>query len=191
MSLTLARLGIVAGSFPIAADGDFEAISSVTVGSGGAANIEFTSIPATYQHLQVRLVARSSRAQNTDGLSIRLNGISTNTYAYHNLNGDGSSATAAGSSSQPSVDDSIFLAANNLTSTIFAASVIDILDYASSSKNTTLRIFGGHDRNGGGVVTVSSGLFASTAAVTSIRLFPAVGSFQEYSTAALYGVKAP
>jgi hypothetical protein len=32
----------------------YEIIASVTVGSGGAANIEFTSIPATYTDLVLK-----------------------------------------------------------------------------------------------------------------------------------------
>ena len=40
--------------------GDFESIATVTVGSGGASSIEFTSIPGTYQHLQVRGLLRQS-----------------------------------------------------------------------------------------------------------------------------------
>ena len=40
--------------FIFAAGGDFESIATVTVGGGGAASIEFTSIPGTYQHLQIR-----------------------------------------------------------------------------------------------------------------------------------------
>jgi len=43
----------------------YESIASVTVGSGGAANVEFTSIPATYTHLQIRGIARSGRTDST------------------------------------------------------------------------------------------------------------------------------
>jgi hypothetical protein len=38
-------LGIIASS-RLAAVGDFESIATVTVGGGGSANVEFTSIPA-------------------------------------------------------------------------------------------------------------------------------------------------
>jgi hypothetical protein len=52
-------LGIIASS-KLSAVGDYESIATVTVGSGGAANVEFTSIPATYTHLQLRLLASRS-----------------------------------------------------------------------------------------------------------------------------------
>ena len=41
---------------------DYESIATVSVGSGGAADVEFTSIPGTYTHLQIRWIARSARA---------------------------------------------------------------------------------------------------------------------------------
>ena len=43
-----------------AVPGDYQSIATTTVGAGGAASISFTSIPATYQHLQIRAIGRSS-----------------------------------------------------------------------------------------------------------------------------------
>jgi hypothetical protein len=37
----------------------YESIATVTVGGGGAATVAFTSIPATYTHLQIRGIGRS------------------------------------------------------------------------------------------------------------------------------------
>jgi hypothetical protein len=53
-------LGIIASS-RLAAVGDFESIATVSVGSGGAADVEFTSIPATYTHLQIRGIGNCHR----------------------------------------------------------------------------------------------------------------------------------
>lgn len=33
---------------------DYDSIATTTVGAGGAASITFSSIPSTYQHLQIR-----------------------------------------------------------------------------------------------------------------------------------------
>lgn len=102
MSLTLARLGIVAGSFPIAVGGDFESIATVTVGSGGASSIEFTSIPGTYQHLQIRGIARTARTGATpkrEAVYIQFNGDTGTNYAYHNLFGTGAAAQAGAAAS--------------------------------------------------------------------------------------------
>jgi hypothetical protein len=51
-------------------------ISSVTVGSGGAADIEFTSIPATYTDLLVKISIRNATSGATR-VYVRFNGAST------------------------------------------------------------------------------------------------------------------
>lgn len=174
------------------AGGDFEAISSVTVGSGGAANIEFTSISTDWQHLQVRCVLRTENAAASNYPRLRFNGDTATNYALHNLKGNGSAASAVGYSNQSSIE--VYqVAANNASASVFGVLVIDILDYASTSKNKTIRSIGGYDNNGSGEVHLTSGFWNSTSAVTSLLMFPGGSSvdFAEYSTAALFGVKAP
>ena len=65
---------------------------------------------------------------------------------------------------------------------------MDILDYSNTNKNKTLRQLAGTDNNGNGVVGLSSGLWQSTAAVASIDI-TAIGSFSQYTSFALYGIK--
>ena len=169
---------------------DFDSIATVTVGSGGASSIEFTSIPGTYQHLQVRAVLRSNLASASDTLLVRLNGDTGSNYAYHRLRGDGASATADAGTSTTSITMARFPGAD-ITASVFGAGVIDILDYASTTKNKTTRTLDGSDRNGSGFIYLDSGLWMSTSAVTSITLIPTSGSWVQHSTAALYGIKAP
>jgi hypothetical protein len=172
------------------AAGDFESIATVTVGAGGASSIDFTSIPGTYQHLQIRWTARSARAATEDFTIIRVNGDSGSNYAEHRLVGDGSSATAVSGTSLTYVALDICPAAS-ATSSVFSGGVCDILDYVSTSKNTTFRSFGSHDRNGAGQVRLYSGLWMNTNAITSIKLLTFFGSnFTQHTTAALYGIKA-
>ena len=140
-------LGIL-GASGLISGGDFEAISSVTVRSGGASSIEFTSIPSTYQHLQIRYSCRTSLPAS---MVILYNGDTTNSsdYRSHNLVGNGSAAAA--SSYTFSDLYSIFNTTN-----VFTAGVIDILDYTSTSKVKTLRAFRGVDANGSGNLSVHS-----------------------------------
>lgn len=170
--------------------GNYESIQTITVGSGGAANVEFTSIPGTYQHLQVRGMGRSDYASQMRGWRIRLNGQTGSSYAYHQLYGDGSAAYAGSGASQTSIYPGNIFGAN-ISSSIFSAIVFDILDYANTSKNTTLRAFTGADSNSvQGNVFVSSGLLNSTSAITSITVYPDLGNMAQHSTLALYGIKA-
>ena len=185
-------LGITASSITPFTLGDFESIATVTVGSGGSANITFSSIPSDFQHLQIRLFGRTTRAANQDAVLLELNGDSGNNYQRaHYLYGDGSSA-AAGSDGLGAYGASYRIAAATSASNIFGTIIYDLLDYTSTNKHKTARILGGYDRNGGGEIWFSSFLwFPSTiAAINSIKLTPSTGgNFVEYSQAALYGIK--
>ena len=178
--------------FIFAAGGDFESIATVTVGGGGAASIEFTSIPGTYQHLQVRLVARNAAAVNDNSVLISLNGNTTaGNYASHYLRGSGSAASAGADTSSRILGRDLIPGAARSAS-IFGAGIYDILDYTNTSKNTTTRLLGGHDTNGAGWALLSSGVFMVTDAITSIALtISDATNFVQHSTAALYGIKAP
>jgi hypothetical protein len=182
-------LGILASSKLIAAAGDYESIATVTVGSGGAANVEFTSIAADWTHLQIRAIHRSARAQDQDFISFRLNGDTGSNYAYHLLSGDGSSASVDAAINLTYGSDFFTTAANN-TAGIFGASVIDILDYANTNKFKTIRTLSGADRNGAGRMQLHSSLWRSTSAITSIKFYSAnSANLVQYSHFALYGIK--
>lgn len=169
----------------------FESIATTTVGAGGASSIDFTSIPSTFTHLQLRYIARDNRSgTNSDDIMIRMNNDSTTgNYNSHRLYGNGSSASAdrvtgfAGTLSA-------FVSASTATANSFGGGVTDILDYANTNKYKTTRSIGGNDDNGSGFVSFISGLWLSTSAINRITVYPLNGtSFNQYSSFALYGIK--
>ena len=164
-----------------AGGGDFESIATVTLGSA-ASNIEFTSIPSTFQHLQIRFLVLGA---SVGDIGTQFNGVTGFEYTRHFLQGNGSAASAGGAGG---VTD-IFTASFG-TSSGPGAGVVDLLDYASTTKAKTLRAFTGYDANGSGVVRIQSGLWTATSAVTSVKMF-GTQNFAQHSTFALYGVKAP
>lgn len=150
---------------------DYESIATTTVGAGGTSTITFSSIPSTYKHLQLR-------ASGANGGTIRFNGDTTTTnYRYHYLSGDG--ATAGSGTAQ----NAYWPVSGSVNRTV---DILDILDYSNTSKNKTLRTLGGWDNNGSGEVWISSDLWLNTAAISSIVIS---GTFAQYSSFALYGVK--
>ena len=166
----------------------YESISTVTVGAGGSASIDFTSIPSTYTHLQIRAICKDTTAtSNVGSIYGRFNSDTGSNYARHYLNGSGSAVGAGGGSSQTSMFFGTGLEAN--FTNIFAANVIDILDYANTNKYKTTRSLSGADTNGGGFVQFMSGLWMNTAAITSITILPNQNNFAQYSSFALYGIK--
>ena len=185
--------GFLINPFVFAAGGDFESIATMTVGSGGAASMEFTSIPGTYRHLQVRILARDDRTgTNLNSLYVQVNGDTGSNYVDHYIIADGSSVTAGAGGSPPNTEVRLALSTTvDAAASIFGANVVDILDYSSTTKNTTVRNLYGADLNGSGTIRLRSGLWMSTAAVTSLKFYPtASASFAQHSTAALYGIKA-
>lgn len=173
--------GILASKF--VPQGDFESIATVTVGSGGASTITFSSIPATYQHLQIRIFAKATASAYLRG---RLNGSSTG-YANHYLDGNGVSATSGAD-----INNTWFFVYGtvaNTTSGVFAAGIMDILDYANTNKNTTIKTLNGVDYNGGGNAAINSGFWNNTSAVNEIVFDLNTGNFAQHSHFALYGIK--
>ena len=178
------------GAFSVAAAaGDFESIATVTVGSGGAANIEFTSIPGTYTHLQVRGIGRSTQSPDASvNVYLRLNSDTGSNYSTHYLTGNGSSASAGGAANSTFIYAGAVIAAGS-TASAFEGSVIDILDYANTNKYKTTRTLVGWDANGSGIIGLWSGNWRNTNATTTITLLPSGGNWAQYSHFALYGIK--
>jgi hypothetical protein len=165
----------------------FESIASAT-GTGSSGNITFSSIPSTYTSLQIRLIGRDGAGTGTSNFGIQINSDTGSNYTRHNLRGNGTSATAGGSASTSSISGTI-LPLSNQTANTMGVSIVDIHDYASTSKYKTVRIFGGVDLNGSGTVSLESGLWMSTSAITSITLIPGWTTWTTNTTIALYGIK--
>jgi hypothetical protein len=164
----------------------YSSIATQTVGSGGASSITFSSIPSTYTHLQVRLFGRQSSG-GFDQAHIQFNSDTSNNYATHNLNGNGSSAGTGYTTSTNKISVSA-ISGSNQNANVFCGSVIDILDYANVNKNKTTRALSGVDNNGDGYVWFVSGVWMNSAAVNTITLICGA-NFVQYTTAALYGIK--
>jgi len=168
----------------------YESIATVSVGSGGASSVSFTSIPATYQHLQIRGIARENSGAGTaiNDLLVRFNSDSGANYRYHYLRGNGTAASAGTAGSQ-TYAWALSTSQAGSTASVFAANVLDILDYTNTNKYTTTRSLTGTDFNGSGILDFISNLWLNTAAITSITITTGGNDFAQYSSFALYGIK--
>ena len=173
--------GVIASSGGVASS--YESIATVTVGSGGASSVSFSSIPSTFTHLQVRGIIFTSGATNP---SFNFNSDTTSSYSWHHLWGTGSAANSNSGSTQT------FMYFNyNPSSSYPSAFVMDVLNYASTSQYKTCRAIAGSDTNGGtSEMALWSGLWQKTNAISSITFNGALANFANYSHFALYGVKA-
>jgi hypothetical protein len=177
--------GLLTGGV-VAALTDYESIATVTVGGAGASSVSFTGISGSYSHLQIRCIAKSSLAGSGTSLGVQFNS-NTSGYFNHGLYGDGTVGAYATTSSNNA--GSAFIAASSVAN-VFGATVIDVLDYASTNKNKTFRILSGADYNSGGQLRFASGSLASTTAITSLNFLDLNGgNFTQYTQFALYGIK--
>jgi hypothetical protein len=174
------------GSFSVSSD--FESISTVTL-SSNTPTITISSIPQTYKHLQLRVLARTTRSAGPDILGLYMNGSTAADYADHLVYGDGASPLTDFNINYQQINIQRLATSNSGTS-IFSGLVIDILDYADTNKFKTVRYFGGFDANGSGRVGLGSGLWRSNNAITSLNMFSLYSeNYVPNSHFALYGIK--
>jgi hypothetical protein len=162
-------------------------ISSVTVGSGGAANIDFTSIPATYTDLALHLFIRDTRATVVDSEAYIKFNNNTSNYSYRNIYGSGISAGSSNSASYPPIN----ITSAGATTNTFASGFVYIPNYAGNT-NKSLSIDSAAESNvaSGVYMYLTAGLWSNTSAINQITLTPYTGNFVQYSTAYLYGISS-
>jgi hypothetical protein len=170
-------------------------------GTGSSGTITFSSIPQTYKHLQIRVMAKSSYTGGTGPapwqVIVRPNADSSSAnYTFHQLRGNGTAASASGAGSGSY--DGVYVTAAGTSnysgySDIYGVGIIDIHNYTSSTQNKTIRAISGVNNNltttGSQSISLNSGVWLNTAAITSITLFE--GSSYNWltgSTFALYGM---
>ena len=168
----------------------FIKIASVTVGAGGASSMAFTSIPATYTDLVLKVSAR--RSDSSEGyLSARFNSDSGSNYSNRTIRGTGTAASSSTSSS----DTLLFfwvIDGTGYTANTFASADIYIPNYTSANQKSISAENAAENNATGSYMQITAGLWSGTAAITAITLYAnesATGTFGQYSTATLYGIK--
>ena len=161
-------------------------IASVTVGAGGAANMQFTSIPATYDDLIIHFSARTNQAvQVNTAIYGSFNGSTANFSTGRFLQGDGSTAVSG--------TENRFMGYSNAagaTASTFSSGMIYIPNYAGSTNKSFMNDSVTETNGTTSYQFMFAGLWSQTAAITSITLTPAVASdFVQHTTAVLYGIK--
>ena len=159
-------------------------LGMVQVGSGGAADVTFSSIPSTYTHLQLRMIGRTT---SSPFANVQYNSDTTvSNYRSHFIYGNGSSAVATTTADKAYI---AYLSTSGEQANEFGVAVTDILDYKNTNKYKTARSLNGDEQNGSGFVILFSHLWMSTSAISSIKVFPVSGNFEQYTSIALYGIK--
>ena len=166
----------------------FDKIQTVTVGSGGSANIEFTSIPQTYTDLKVVLSSRTATGGAADNIIV-FNGDTSSSYSQRQIQGNGSSASSS-SGTNTGFTQSTTTNGSTDTASVFASSEIYIPNYASAN-NKSFSVETVTENNATTAYqTLRAGLYSSSSAITSLRLTnSSSANFAQHSSATLYGIK--
>lgn len=166
-------------------------IQTVTVGSGGAASIDFTSIPATFTDL---VIVTSLRGSGTDAQDsyIQFNGDTGSNYSFRRLYGSGSGSGQSDSVSGAATAGRVSrVPGTSYTSNTFSNDTIYIPNYkAATAKSISVDTV---EENNATLSyqMIYATLWSGTTAINSIKLQVLGGSnFAQYSSASLYGVLA-
>ena len=168
----------------------YDSIQTVTVGAAQS-TISFTSIPATYTHLQIRFIARDDGpGTGAVDLNLRFNSDTGSNYYWHAIYGNGTIAGGTSAVSTLTATRMGYATEGASSANMFSGFVTDILDYKNTNKYKVHRTIGASERNGSGNILFESGLWMSTSAITRIDItHGGAYNFNTYSSFALYGIK--
>ena len=185
-------LGVVQAqaSGGVAVESDYDLLQTEIL-TGSQSSVTFSDLgdyATDYQHLQLRITARSDRSGQTNSrVRLQFNGLTAASYFSHELEGNGSTVASSATTSSSSI---LIGRINGPTSAAnaFGATVIDVLDPFSSSKNTTFRALSGSTSYNR--IALFSGSLANTASLTEIKVLDEFANFIAGSRFSLYGLKA-
>ena len=165
----------------------FRKIQTVTVGSGGATDITFSSIPQTYTDLKIVLSGRSTQGNIYGGGRLEFNSDTASNYKWRRILGSGSSVSFDSSTSATSITNWDVVGASS-TASVFSIQEFYIPNYTSSNQKSVSINSIGENNSTEAYMGFIGGLWTSTAAITSIKLYSASNNFVQYTTATLYGI---
>jgi hypothetical protein len=158
----------------------YEPIATSTIVGTGTSTVTFSSFSG-YTDIRLIIFAKSNSG-SADTLKVAVNTSTSISRTY--LIGNGSTASAGRQSSEPVVyaDD---IPASSSSSYNFTS--MDFLNYSNTTTFKTVLIRSG---SGDWITEANVGLFRSTSAITSIRIFADTNAFASSSTFTLYGIAA-
>ena len=161
------------------------------------ASVTFSGIPGTYEHLQLRISAKSDRTSATnDDIELTFNGTTT-PYCHHRMTGQDATPADDDTASDTFIKvSSIQSAAVASGAANYGSVIVDIFDYADDgNRGTTVVGLSGVNQAkpqdiGRNRVSFFTGLWSNLDDVTSIALVPSGGSnFVRGSEFTLYGIQ--
>lgn len=162
----------------MAAGSTYTPIATQTL-SSSAASVTFSSISGAYTDL---VLVCSYIKSTTANARIQVNGNTATNYSNTALYGDG---TTAASGRDSSVSYYYLTSQYTASTTNPTIGIVNFMNYSNTTTYKTIISRGGVASTG---TDATVGLWRSTAAITSIELNTATGTFSTGSTFTLYGI---
>lgn len=164
----------------------YSKIASVTVGSGGVSSIDFLAIPQNYTDLLIKTSTRTNDVGQGNSIRLFLNNSTANFTSKALYGASGLTFSSSGTNGAVAFADG-----TTETASTFENSESYISNYAGSTNKSISVDTAMQSNNTSGVYYgFFALLWSNTAAINRITLTPFAGSFVQYSTATLYGIKA-
>ena len=166
-------------------------ISSNTL-SSSAASVTFSSIPATYTDLVLKVSARGTYGNTYDNPTLIFNNDTSALYSGTGLRGTGSAAASLGSSGDTWNWVYIYINGSTTTANSFGNLEIYIPNYNSTTSKPTSSFAATETNATGTFMGTTANLYRGTSAITSITLNDANGTSSQFvsgSSFYLYGIK--
>ena len=165
----------------MAAGVTYTPIATTTLGSAQS-SVTFSSISGSYTDL-VLVVYIPSNSTNDD-MYLQYNSDTGSNYSNTTLRGNG---TTASSTRGSNTTGARFSDSSSPTTTTSCTAIINIMNYANT---TTYKTNISRSNNASTGVDSMVTLWRSTAAITSVKVYPASGNMASGSTFTLYGIQA-
>ncbi len=164
-------------------------IQTQTLGAD-AADFTFSSIPQTYQDLQLTCYGRVTEATTSDYIYLRFNGDTAANYDDQKVTGNTSSAASGQTNGGTKIRIAEWPGTSSSTTTQVAAMQTTIPSYASTAFDKAVSgtsFDNWNTTSGSNQVGTFGGKWRSTAAITSLTLIPTSNNFKTGSSCSLYG----
>ena len=162
---------------------------SSNVLSSSAASVTFSSIPATYTDLVLRVSARSANSGVENDITINLNNSTVANYSYTLIQGTGSE-TSSNSASNDSSFYYYYVDGNTATANTFGSFEVYFANYASSANKVNSGFFVQENNTTGAYINAFAGLWSNVSAINEIKITSqSAANFVSGSSFYLYGIK--
>ena len=174
---------------PASSSGALTELGSSILGSD-TATITFSSISGSYRSLLLVFDGRSNAAVTSTTVGVQFNGDTAANYYWQRMRGNNATSSAAATAGGTSIQVG-FINGTTTAAGIISGFELLIPSYSATTFQKVLHTLSPH-REGTAATTTYiesyGGWWASTAAITSITLTPASGSFLTGTHATLYGL---